>query len=259
MRILGYSHALLGIVCLLGTGAAAIADVTNAASNLTLTVQPGGPRTTTSGTNFLNVEGSNNGTFASWGLVGFQASSFGLTGNVSVSSLTISFTESNAAFSAPGDLIFFLTTDRTEGYNNTTLPPILTYNSSAGEAGYDPANASFSGMQGYGFQLGTGAFTHLGSGGNGTVDSYRFDLSALADAQAWLNAAITTEGEFHLVVGSASPGLAATWAGATSTSFSGPTMDLTYTQVPESGPGLAALAAGSLVLVSYRRRRDAGA
>jgi len=72
----------------------------------TVTVRPGGPRTGASGTNFLNVEGNNNGVNASFGVVDFMpTASPTATG---VSNLVLKLTESDAAFSLPGPFNVYL-------------------------------------------------------------------------------------------------------------------------------------------------------
>src|SRR5262249_19175232 len=67
------------------------------------TVQPGGPRAAPNGTNFFNVEGNSNGPNASFGTADFAR--YTIPGGVfGVNSVTVSLTESNAAFTLTGPL-----------------------------------------------------------------------------------------------------------------------------------------------------------
>src|SRR5260221_5356792 len=77
------------------------------------TIKPAGPRAGTSGKNFFNVEGDGNAANASYGVIDFSGAAFNATGASHVSGLTLTLTESNAAFSAPGSLTAYLSSDST--------------------------------------------------------------------------------------------------------------------------------------------------
>ena len=81
------------------------------------TVQPGGPRPGVNGKQFFNMEGSVNGTFASFGVVDFQSSPM----SVQVTSLTLALTQANAAFTHNGALTFYLSTDTPRISNRVSL------------------------------------------------------------------------------------------------------------------------------------------
>ena len=86
------------------------------------TVQPGGPRPGINGKQFFNMEGSGNGTFASFGVVDFQSNPM----NAQVTSLTLVLTQANAAFTHDGGLIFFLSTDTATNIEPVTSPLIYS-------------------------------------------------------------------------------------------------------------------------------------
>lgn len=86
----------------------------------TATIQPGGPRGPCNGDRFYNVEGANNTTFASYGVLRFdlndmKAAFNGLygAGNWSVTNVSTEITEDNAAFTADGFLDWYFSTDDT--------------------------------------------------------------------------------------------------------------------------------------------------
>lgn len=189
----------------------ALADTVSATSSLSSTVQVAGPRSGPSGTNFFNVEGSNNGNFASFGVLDFSASAFNLAfPATAVSSLTLSLTESNSAFTvASGGLNFYLITDTASSIaaGSSTLV-------------YQQANAP----EGLGTQLsthyllGSGTFSaNSGNTGSGTVDTYSFSLNT--DAQTYLLSQLNAAGStVRLVITPTDATGASTWAGSTNSS-----------------------------------------
>src|SRR5262249_11760426 len=109
----------LCLVALVACGGAARADVIVSASD-NATVQPGGPRAGSNGKAFFNIEGPANGTFASFGVVDFQLTADSTV--TSISGLTLSLTQANAAFTHAGSLQFFLTEDTTTDIQPGTSP-----------------------------------------------------------------------------------------------------------------------------------------
>jgi hypothetical protein len=202
------------------------------------TVQPSGPRSGANGKQFFNMEGSANGTFASFGVVDFQSSAM----NVSVSSLTIDLTQANAAFTHNGTLIFFLSTDTTTNIDPGTSP--LIYNGADVPTGLGAQLSSL-------LLLGAGAFTQVV---DGSVDAFSFSPSAAVTT--YLSSQLSAGGRLRVVIAPGDATVAATYAGFSNTEFAGPRLILA-TPVPEPGTLegvpvlLLALAAG---LVKMRGR-----
>jgi autotransporter-associated beta strand protein len=184
----------------------ASADTASATASLSSTVQVGGPRTGSNGSNFFNVEGSDNGSFASFGVLDFSVDSFNLAfPATAVSSLSLSLTESNSGFTkAAGGLNFYLVSDTTTSIANDGSSPLI----------FDSANAP----EGLGTQLGATPFL-LGSGtfwgaSTGTVDTYSLSLNSSAQTY-FLNQLNTSGSTLRLVVTPTDTTGASTWAGST--------------------------------------------
>jgi hypothetical protein len=196
------------------TSAYAAAISTEAVDNAT--VQPAGPRSGASGKAFFNVEGSANGTFASYGVADFQFGAQPFT-VVGINSASLTLVQSNAAFSTTGP--FLISLDK-----KAVLSGIQPVTSPLAFDGVDP---------GTGADVGSGDLDLLAIGGGpftytvvatGQVDNYPLSLSAAVQAEiiSRLNAA----GTIRLVLGTGASNLAATWAGATNTTLTGPTLNL---------------------------------
>jgi autotransporter-associated beta strand protein len=202
------THLLLAAATsFLATSGLSRADTVSALASANATVQTGGPRSGTSGTNFFNVEGVSG--FQSFGVLDFSASSFNLSFPVTeVTSLTLSLTESNTAFTtASGALAFYLVTDTTTGIAAGSSP--LTFQSGSTPVGLGTQLGASP------FLLGTGNFsTNSGNTGSGTVDSYTFSLAS--DAQTYfLSQLNSSTGTLRLVVVPTDTTGSSTWAGAT--------------------------------------------
>jgi hypothetical protein len=193
----------------------ALANILLPAAN-NATVQPSGPRPGVNGKQFFNMEGSTNGTFASFGVVDFESSP--ITGPVT--SLILDLTQANAAFTNNGALIFYLSTDTTTGIEPVTSP--LAYNSADLPTGLGTQLSTL-------FLLGTGSFTQ---GSDGTVNAFSLSLSPAATI--YLSGQLSMGGLIRLVIAPDDPTVAATYAGFTNAEFSGPQLTL-VTPVPEPG------------------------
>ena len=203
------------------------------------TVNPAGPRTGTNGTNFFNVEGSNNAANATFGVMDFAVSSFNpnsqTANGVSGGALTLSLTESDAAFTAPASLEFYFTT--------LTSPSIvagastLRYNANTGSSatndppfGIDAQLGSFG--AGTLFDLGSGSFTTTGNTNTGRTDTFTLTLNGALSA--FLTQLNTTGSNLRLVIASTNATGAATFFGATNTTnntttYKAPTLSFTPT------------------------------
>lgn len=210
------------------------------------TVQPTGPRAPDAGKNFYNIEGSANGNFASYGVMDFTLVSEAIPGGEMLSSLnsiSISLTQSNAGFTNSGGMAFYLTTDTTTSIN-TGSP--LTYNSSAGEEGLGTQLSQS-------YLLGTDVFTEVA---NGTVDTYTFDLTTLDPAAAsFLSNLLQTGGTLRIIMTPTDATTAATYAGFSNNTFSGPTVSIDYSTAPVPEPSAIALGGLGLAMVLSRARQ----
>lgn len=204
------------------------------------TVQPGGPRSGGGGKAFFNIEGTDNGNFASYGVADFDFSALGAADFISVDSLTISLVQSNAGFTTDGPVNFYLASDF-----GTSIQP--------GEGLF--FDDTLPDGEGVGSQLGT--LLSLGSGNfaqtaSGDVDEYQFALSGAA-ADTVLDQ-FNTLGRFRLVITPGDAAVAATWAGFSNADFAGPTLSLSgATAIPE--PASVAFLAGCSLLVGGTKFR----
>lgn len=201
------------------------------------TVQPGGPRSGSSGKAFVNIEGSSNGNFASYAVADFNFAGSGLGPITGVENVTIELTESNAGFSANGPMSFYYTAQ-----TGVDIQPGSGVAYQAGQDGVGSVGGSF------------GALTLLGSGtydvtANGEVES--FALSFIGDALAGFVDAVNNGTTLRLVITPDAAGTAATYAGVTNNTYAGPTLTFDTVTVPEPSAvalgmiGLAASAAAS--------------
>jgi len=206
------------------------------------TVQPAGPRTGSNGKNFFNIEGSANASFASYGVIDF-------TGNMNfapfvtkVTGLSVMLTESNAAFTKHGTLRFWVTADTTTNIDPGTSPLI-----------YDAAQAP-SGLQTDKllprYDLGTGLFTTDGNVNSGQVDTYTFAVSGAASDL--LTDAALTHKAIRLLITPETSDVAATWAGFSNTTRTGPQLKLEG--VPEPAT-MTVLGMGALALIRRRKSK----
>ncbi len=111
------------------SGAASAADTASVEAFETGTIQPAGPRQGANGSNFFNVEGVDNTTFASygtcrWDLAAAKAqfdTTFG-SGNWAVTSVLLRMTQSNAGFTKDGGVDLYLSSDDTTDCKTLSSP-----------------------------------------------------------------------------------------------------------------------------------------
>lgn len=228
-------------VALLATVSQAQFFSTTGAATDNATIQPGGPRTGSSGKAFFNVESIPNGNFASYGVLDFDGSALTLDPAAGdIYRVIVTLTESNAGFTTPGSVNFWLTEDTTAdiqpGTSSLVFDPGQVPN---GVAPGDLAPLHF---------LGTGAFTGDDSSTNGNPNIYSFDVDSAVTAI--LNGSVGAGGgNIRIVVTPGDDVVAATWAGATNNNEEWrPTLQVEAAEaVPEPmtmvalGLGLAAL------------------
>jgi hypothetical protein len=230
-------------------GGTARGDVVTSAASDNATVQPGGPRPGDNGKIFFNVEGSANGTFASFGVIDF---SFPVLVVGSLNTISLQLTQANAAFTHNGGLSFFLAEN-----NTANIQP-------GSSVAYDPTQppSGLAAQLGNLRPLGTGTFTQgtLGTDGSGTVDTFTFTFASLTGAtQTLLLQELQTGQTVRVVVGATDPTTAATYAGFSNDEFAGPQLQLggTFTAIPEPA-SLTLLVGGGLGLAGMARRRRQG-
>ncbi|GIV19433.1 MAG: hypothetical protein KatS3mg023_1184 [Armatimonadota bacterium] len=208
------------------------------------TVQPAGPRTGSGGKNFFNIEGNNNGQFASFGVADFNAANLSIGQPVAdVVGIRLKLTEDRASFSAAGSIRFWLTEDTTTSIDPGTPPPM------AWDASDLPNGLGTQLVPRY--ELGTGAYTPTA---DGTLFEYTLSLSSAA--KVYLINQLNSAGTIRLIVSPADDAVAATYAGYSHSTLAGPTLELDLVPVPEPA-SLTALFIGitSLAGVAIRRKR----
>jgi hypothetical protein len=233
----GFNAILLMSGCFFGAGTAFAGFVTSAFDNST--VQPGGPRAGANGQRFFNMEGSSNGMFASFGVIDFVTPVGAIIGPGAVL-LSLSLTQSNAAFTQNGALQFYLTTDTTTDIDAGTSP--LQFVATSLPTGID------SQLQ-QNYLLGSGIFTQVSTG---ATDTFNFLPSGAALAYL-LNEVNVLHGPIRLLVAPADANVAATYTGFSNTMTAGPR--LTITDLPEPQT-LVCVITGFVLLFGYARSRS---
>lgn len=225
---------------------ATLIPVVAAASNNS-TVQVPGPRTGTNGKNFFNLEGSgvsSPATNSSFGVIDFNFATLNLGGTAtSVGGGLLQLTEANQAFTAPGNLSIYVSTQTGVSIEpaNTTLNYV---NGSNGTASVDTDLGTLT-------QVGTGTFNTTGAVNNGQLDLYNLSFTG-AGLTAILNA-INNHQTLRLVLTPDSATTAATWAGFSNATVAGPSLGFiaVVPAVPEPA-SIALLGFGGLALVGSR-------
>lgn len=231
---------LFAIVALAGSAGAQITLETEAFVNAT--VQPSGPRTGSSGTRFFNIEGSDNGSFASYGATRFDIAgikaqfdaAYG-AGNWQVDAVDLKLTQSNASFTRDGAVEVYFSSNDSVSLANDGSSPVR----------WDGANLP-SGLDGNFQQV------ELLAGYNFVEVSTGFvEVRSLSLGAAFLND-ILTDSTVTMVLTPNDAPVAATYAGITNSTYAGPTLSITASLIP--APGAAALAGFGGLLAARRRR-----
>jgi hypothetical protein len=207
------------------------------------TVQPGGPRSGSSGKAFFNIEGSGLGNFASYGVARFNITTlkqsfdnqFG-SGGWQLDQVTVSLTQSNAAFSATGGVGI-----RHSGDDTSSIQAgvgTLTY----------PVSGDFADLG----NLIDYTFTPIATG---TLEQYTLFQAAGSNGSgaSQLRADLLLDSIVTLVFVDLTTTVAATYAGATNFTLAGPTLGLSVSAVPV--PAALPLLLSSLGVLLARRRR----
>ncbi len=204
--------------------------------------QPGGARSGSSGKAFFNIEGAALGNFSSYGIARFNIAAlkqsfdigFG-SGGWKLELVTVSLTQSNAAFSAAGEVGI-----RHTGDDTSSIQP------GAGTFAY-PVTGDFTDLG----NLVDYTFTPVATG---TAEHYTlFQAGGSNGAGAsQLAADVLADNIVTLVFVDLSSAVAATYAGATNFTLSGPTLGLSVSAVPV--PAALPLLVSALGLLAARRR-----
>lgn len=207
------------------------------------TVQPGGIRTGGSGINFFNVEGSSFGSFASYAVARFDIgmlkagfdTQYGI-GGWRLDSVALQLTQSNASFTAAGDVQVLFTADDSV---SLVAPSPLTH--------------PFAGDFPDALPLLSYRFTEVASGSTETHGLYSRSGGNLAGGMA-LAAHIGTSDLVTLALVEGDAGVAATYAGYNNSSYAGPTLAINVSAVPEADAVALMLAGlGGVMLIARRR------
>ncbi len=222
---------------------AAMAQTQTLASTISATINKAGPRTGANGTKFMNVEGNTTG-FGTFGVADFAPLS--VANGSTISNVTLALTESNAAFTAPGNFDVFLAS----GAGTATSG--LKYD---GTLASDGIGAQLGTL----YNLGTFTFNSTGATGTGQVDTYTLTLPNAAARALFVNE--VNAGTLRLALG-ADPASSTTATFFGSTGTTAPSLSFTSTAgaVPEASSALslgALLALGLTAGVVARRKRTA--
>lgn len=206
------------------------------------TVQPGGVRTGGNGINFFNIEGADYGSFASYGVVRFDIAAlksqfdaqYGVNGWV-IDSISLSLTQSNAAFTADGAVDIY-----------------FTGNDAVSIVSPSPLQYPFAGDFADALQVTSYDFVQVSTGTVNTYSLFNRAAANNAGAQA-LAADVLGDSMVTLALVDGDGGVAATYAGYNNNTYAGPTLSIQVTAVPEAD-SWAMLVAG-LGLLSFAVRR----
>jgi len=223
------------VMLVAATAASASAELVQLEAFNNATVQPGGPRTGSSGLAFFNIEGSDYGNFASYGVMQFDFSGIAATydakygaGNWSVvDDASFSLFQSNAFFTVDGRVAFYSTMNNSDPFD---AEPFYTPNGNSPFSN-DYTDAAF---------MTTYDFVEIA---DGHEDIVSIGISDFADT-------ITSGGvATFLIAEYDDAGVAATWAGFDNSEFAGPTLSV------EVVPAPGVLAVLGIAGLAGRRRR----
>ncbi len=228
---------LICVFTVLAVGALSAQTIVGTATS-NATVRAGGPTTNPW---FHTAQGP--GDFASYAISSFTftAGDFGLASVTDVTAASISYTQSNAAFTNSGPVSFHVSFDTSvAGGNYAGLA-----HSGAGAGVNDGEFSDAPSTQ----VIGTGTFTEVASG---TVDTYTLDFTGTLGSL--LVDAINSGSSFSIILATSDSGAAVTYAGIENNTYPNQ-IDLSITAIPE--PSTYALLAGLAVaaVLMIRRRR----
>ena len=210
------------------------------------TVQPGGVRTGGSGINFFNIEGTDFGNFASYGVARFDVSAakaefdaaYG-AGQWLVASVTLRLTQANAAFTADGGVNVYFTGDDSVAL---TAPSPLRYDATKSPS-FAPNFSDAAFLMSY-------QFREVSSGTVEDYSLYALPIAGIPAANA-LADDIRNDNIVTLVLADGTAGVAATYAGFNNNTYAGPTLVILAAPIPE--PETYALLGAGLLLVGGAR------
>jgi len=208
------------------------------------TVQPGGPRSGTSGKSFFNIEGSDNGSFASYGVARFDAAairqaldaSFG-AGLWVIDTIHLQVTQSNASFTSDGPVSIHFTGDDATSIASGTSP--LAH----------PFAGDFADAQ----MVSSYVFTEVSSGATESHLLWMRGSANTAGGDAFRNDLLTTNVTTLALVDDSSS-VAATYAGFSNSTYAGPTLVVMAAPVPEPESVVLMLAGLGLILLARHRK-----
>jgi hypothetical protein len=193
------------------------------------TVQPAGPRQGAAGENFFNIEGDENGTFASFGVVDFDLSGVVADGMTAAAAgnVSLQFSQSNASFTTNGPISFYLAS---ESAADVPIDGSIRYQSGNNMLACVPTVLSDGAIH-----LNTFAFFGRDNNGNifpvGTLDRVALNANELEER---LLAALNGNGVFRLFVTPDHGSTAATYAGFANSGVEGPTLIFDFEIQPVS-------------------------
>lgn len=214
---LRYKAVTLTAILVAASCAVAHADPISVEASDNATVQPGGPRSGTSGKAFLNIEGSANGSFASYGVADFDFGSLPFP-VIGINAIQLDLVQANASFTTDGGVVFSID-------QSGTLADIQPGGSSPlAFDGADPGTATDEGDGDLSLlSLGGGPFAFV-EVATGNVDTYSFTLDAAAETE--ILARLNAGDPIRIVIGTGDASVAATWAGHSNFDWAGPTLRL---------------------------------
>lgn len=175
------------------------------------TVWPSGPRPGPNGKRFCNIEGLNNGDFASYGVADFDSQAFGFERKVAnINGFYVALTQSNAAFTRDGPIKFWLTADTFADIQPAKEPGVFFDTNDTGGLGKQLQPR---------VELGTADFLQ---GKSGQEDTFYFELPD--DVKAYLVKVLNAGGVIRLLVTPEDDDVAATYAGFDHKSLNGPVL-----------------------------------
>ncbi|HZZ27929.1 MAG TPA: hypothetical protein VFE46_07975 [Pirellulales bacterium] len=239
---------LFVVLCVIAPLRAAAATVQHLSFGATdnATVQGAGPRTGTNGKTFFTLEGSSNGSFASFGVADFDFSTIPpghLPQAASLVDAQLKLTQNNAFFSVAGPISVYYTPNTAVNIQPGTSP-LTDQTGNDGAASVDPLLSPLT-------LLGSGMFTDTA---NSTVDSVALSFTGAA-LPAFLNA-FNNGSTLRLIITADAPSTAATYVGIGG--GTDPFLSFDYTVVPEPGSGVLAIIPVALFWRLRKRQQPPG-